>query len=177
MSIIQEALKKVQRTTSAKIKNTGPAHIPYRKDASEGDIVKGMLKPRKKKNAMPGIIVKMIVYVLAAAVIAAAFFISLSAWRKARPMVIAGQDEIPAQEVTYRPMSNIEIKGGYIAGDDRPELILNGIMYLGQGNSKAIINNAIVMESDTVKGARIMRINERNVVLEYKDTEITLRLR
>jgi len=63
--------------------------------------------------------------------------------------------------------------------DDRPKsgsrYLLNGIMYL-EGGSKAIINNTIVREGDTIDGAAVRKIGKNDVILEVDGSEVTLRV-
>ena len=58
----------------------------------------------------------------------------------------------------------------------KPQFILNGIMYLNDG-PQAIINNSTVSEGEMTGGAKVMRINKNNVVLNFNDLEITLSLK
>ena len=56
-----------------------------------------------------------------------------------------------------------------------PNLALNGIMYLAE-RPQAIINDSVVMVGDTVGGAKVTRINDSSVLLNYSGLEITLTL-
>ena len=56
------------------------------------------------------------------------------------------------------------------------DFILNGIMYLEAG-PRAIINNNIVEEGDVVKGATVAKIDKKSVLLRTGDSEIILELR
>jgi len=91
-------------------------------------------------------------------------------------------DIVSHQEITYKPIaSKIELEPNAhpVIGLQKSyegQFILNGIMYLNTG-SRAIINNSVVMEGDTISGAKIMRINKRNVVLNFNNLEITLSLK
>ncbi len=67
------------------------------------------------------------------------------------------------------PISNIK-------SDDTPLFLLNGIMYLETG-PKAIIDGSVVEEGDVIRGATVKAINKNNVILDYKDREISLNLK
>lgn len=54
-------------------------------------------------------------------------------------------------------------------------LALNGIMYLVE-RPQAIINDSVVEVGDIVDGAKVTRINNSSVLLNYNDAEITLTL-
>ena len=56
-----------------------------------------------------------------------------------------------------------------------PNLALNGIMYLAE-RPQAIINDSVVMVGDTVGGAKVTRITNSSVLLNYNDADITLTL-
>ena len=56
-----------------------------------------------------------------------------------------------------------------------PNLALNGIMYLAE-RPQAIINDSVVTVGDTVGGAKVTRINNSSVLLNYNGLEITLTL-
>lgn len=56
-----------------------------------------------------------------------------------------------------------------------PNLALNGIMYLAE-RPQAIINDSVVMVGDTVGGAKVTRINNSSVLLNYNGLEMTLTL-
>ena len=55
-------------------------------------------------------------------------------------------------------------------------LVLNGIMYLDEG-PRAIINNSIVTEGDNIDGAVVRKINRKSVVLSSGGSEFTLNLK
>jgi type II secretory pathway component PulC len=51
--------------------------------------------------------------------------------------------------------------------------VLNGIMFLVDG-PRAIINDIMVGEGETVGGAKVAKIKKDKVVLEYKESEVYL---
>ena len=57
-----------------------------------------------------------------------------------------------------------------------PSLVLNGIMYSGQ-KRYAIINNGMVLEGESVGGAKVERIEKNEVLLKFDSREIILRLK
>jgi hypothetical protein len=56
------------------------------------------------------------------------------------------------------------------------DYVLNGIMYL-EGAPRAIINNAMVEEGDTVDGAKVVKIEKRTVVLQQNGYDINLNIK
>lgn len=78
----------------------------------------------------------------------------------------------PAEKKPPEPQSPKSFK----LGQHHPNLILNGIMLLSD-KPRAIINDAIVEEGDTVGGAKVVKINKNKVTLIYEDLEIILNLK
>lgn len=58
---------------------------------------------------------------------------------------------------------------------DLGSFILDGIMYIAD-RPRAIINNIIVGEGETVGGANVEKIRKDSVVLKYNESEVTLKL-
>ena len=185
MSIIQEALKKAQGQS----KDTPSRETPAQKEkplASKSIFDKTVVaKTRKaylKDNFKP---IAIFLSLLIAAVI---FLIGTSISKSNNAgKALAAKTAVSTQEVQYKPMPKIETKPKEttvseiqtvlkVANAQYPDLVLNGIMYLEIG-PRAIINDAIVEEGDTVKGARVTKINKKSVVLEYNNVEITLNLK
>lgn len=185
MSIIQEALKKAQGQSKDAPGRETPAQKekpPASKSIFDKTVVAKTRKLYPKDNFR-------LIAVSASLLLAAAiFFVSLSVSNSRNAgKALAAKTILSTQEVQYKPMPKIETKPKEttvsevqtvvkVANAQYPDLVLNGIMYLEIG-PRAIINDAIVEEGDTVKGARVTKINKKNVVLEYNNVEITLNLK
>jgi hypothetical protein len=59
---------------------------------------------------------------------------------------------------------------------EKPKFVVNGIMYV-EGNPRAIINDYVVREGDTVDGAFIVKISPDSVIVRQKDAEKPLYLK
>ena len=180
MSIIQEALKKVQGpgfrvqgSEQEKENSTGPA--PHKKPfvgAKGADALKARLVP----------VGVLLIILIAVGGFTLKGIVSNSASRETRPAAAS-------QEVIYRPIVNDAVNPDlkpnaleqslrlHLPGASKyPEFVLNGIMYLEEG-PRAIINNAIVEEDSMVNGAKVAKIDRKSVTLLYDDVEITLNLK
>jgi len=190
MSIIQEALKKAQEWSAED--NAGvETREPGSNDVFVGDIVADKLsvppqvvrlQSRKRRKGIPAATV--IAGAITAALIVAIAALALSS-RNAGSKAGLKEDEsaVSHQDVTYKriapdkaaaPGANVPAKAP--DATSAPKLILNGIMYIDE-NPRAIINNAIVREGGTVSGAKVIKINERSVILKNGFVEITLTLK
>lgn len=187
MSIIQEALKKAQ--SDVKPPAPSPAEIPQvEKPLRSGSIPAAKPAAQKigtslaRNKHTPMIALSLVVIVFAIPV--AGRLLSLTGGRSNRA---SGTN---VQEISYKPIVADEAKNpnpmagqnqpsisaGILKLSDRPDLVLNGIMYLEEG-PRAIINNFIVAPGDLVSGAKVTKISRKNVILEYRDVEITLSLK
>lgn len=175
MSIIQEALKKAQ----VDLKRTG------QEDASSDTLrsASAATPPLAEKRASTARItsIKVVVSVFVTALlllfsIAAAFVLIHKKTDSVKTDEAAGRT--PAQDISYAPIRKHDADQGKPASIavKAPELNLSGIMY-SEESPRAIINDRIVGPDDLVSGAKIKKINPRNVVLEFEDTEITLNLK
>ena len=185
MSIIQEALKKVQNYTGdreviqqASQKNGLNEQIP---EAAGHVEARSRFSIKNSRVIVLGSIALVLVMILSAKhLIAGAFSANAHA-----PKNVSDQIAFPSQEVVYKPISgngtkldaqapvlqkSIELKPQY------PDLTLNGIMFLEAG-PRAIVNNSIVEVGNTVSGATVTKINRKSVALEYSGVEITLSLK
>lgn len=183
MSIIQEALKKAQTDEKApEVRPAAPAPELKKIDRT----VSRSTRPVSRR---PVTISRFIGPIVAIIAVVVAMLFLLLVLLKGRTDPSAGA---PAsnQEVSYRPIPKpstaagdvteplqkaalaVNVKGaaGY------PDLLLNGIMYREEG-PRAIINNVIVEEGDLVSGAKVTKITQKSVVLEFSDVEITLNLK
>lgn len=184
MSIIQEALKKAQVSVGA-----GAPKEPAR----EPKAGQPQQPPAKAAHAVkPGIFPKTVVIaatvVLIAAIAVVALFVGSLVSTRPGQDAASALPAPPAQEVRLRELPKAEadaVSGGAAQDAARlnaelastaPKLVLNGIMYLEEG-PRAIVNNAMVEVGDFVSGAKVVRIDRKNVVLVYNDVEITLTLK
>ncbi len=184
MSIIQEALQKAQS-------NVKPAGNQAGENVVKNSVqpVQPTAKPvnQKKNGARTALNTALSLLTLA---ILTSFAIILGAKFLSKAAVRQAPKDTLAQDISYGPIMNsynplastlIEnvkqtIPSGALKPVGSPELVLNGIMYLDDG-SRAIINNAIVGDGDSVSGAKVIKINSNNVILQYQDAEITLSLK
>lgn len=81
----------------------------------------------------------------------------------------SGTDDFPA-------LPSIVFKQPEEKAAPGPEFALNGIMYL-EGSPRAIINDSMVGIGDVVSGAKVIKIEKRYVVLQYRGSEISLDLK
>ena len=184
MSVIQEALHRVQSEAKASEVCPETPQIKKMPEATLGP--KPIAKKNKKKIALD----KTALTILSLVVITAFslfFLIQIFALIKKnqektrssavqdvtyRPIIKTGEKVFSAKRVKSldTPASNLKDITGH------PGLTLNGIMYIEEG-PKAIINNSIVETGDLVSGAKVIKINPKNVVLEHNEVEITLNLK
>lgn len=172
MSIIQEALKKVER-----------------KVAPEAGLPQKVAGPRQTEitpqhKATPFGIKPVILAVFIIVVIFTVWQFSLG--DRAKSKNAAKADSVataPHQEITYKPIVEKKAEPAEVRTDvvanlkkQEPKFILNGIMYLEDG-PQAIINDALVREGDIVNSAKVARINRNSVVLNLDDVEMTLILK
>jgi len=186
MSIIQEALKKVQDYTEDK----GVIQQEAQKTVLDEPIMEGA-RPIQAKSRFsvknPRVIALGSIVLVLVMILSTKQLITGILSANARNARKTGADQItfPSQEVVYKPISgsdtkldagapifqkSIELKSQY------PDLTLNGIMFLEAG-PRAIINNSIVGVGNTVSGATVTKINRKSVALEYSGVEITLNLK
>jgi hypothetical protein len=178
MSIIQEALKKAENskpqaavpniTTEERkpdfmLKETPPAAAAKARPAPK--------KANKANRAFSPIFILMPIFF--AAVILAAFFAFKVAF-KPKPAVTAPaapvvQNAAPSRQEVVR-------KDAAPVSKEVPKFELSGIMQLDAG-PKAIINGSVVKEGDAIGGATVGKINNSDVVLNYEDFEIQLKLK
>lgn len=185
MSIIQEALKKAQGQTkeAAGGERSAPKERP-----PAAETIFGKTPVAKTRKPYPKDGLKPMVIFLGLLIAAIIFLIGLSISNSRNAgKALAAKKASSTQEVQYKPIAKVEAKPKETAVSEVntlvktadaecPDLVLNGIMYLEIG-PRAIINDSIVEEGDTVKGARVTRINRKSVVLEYDNVEITLNLK
>lgn len=185
MSIIQEALKKAER----QIKD--PKQAPPAPSADSSSRVKapealsGPVRATKTPAAGhdPKAVAILLVILLVTAVVAASQLFPRKniparpsvAEEPGKPAAVAAKSEaLPAlPSVIFQqpqPQQPEERKAA------APEFVLNGIMYL-EGSPRAIINDSMVEVGDTVSGASVVKIDKKNVRLEYNGAEISLDLK
>jgi len=191
MSIIQEALKKVQANVAKK-----DMQMPAQPEAAKEINTSGTFSENRSKNDMPSHS-NLGAYLIAAFVA----LLVITIWQVAskRPEKISRSGQIqsplpassnPQTDTKYLPLSDLEIKpiftpsdafktdaAGKSPGAIAPSnIVLSGIMYL-EGGPRAMLNNSIVAEGETVDGYTVLKINRRDVVLKSDNSEITLELK
>lgn len=186
MSIIQEALRRAEMDVKAP--GTSPNNNDNPKNTPESiqrpDVV---VKKNKKKIVVnkATLMSLALVALMAFAVFSVRQYLVASKKVQGKPLVTA-----PVQDATYRPIiktntvtdSDLKLQeqpaqpANLKDITDYPGMTLNGIMYVEE-EPRAIINNSIVGVGDLVTGAKVTKINPKNVVLEYNDVEITLNLK
>ncbi|MFA5145850.1 MAG: hypothetical protein WC515_00500 [Candidatus Omnitrophota bacterium] len=197
MSIIQEALKKVQGEIRGGTRTPEPVvrtDERHKFQPSPNPLPPAIFSPIKKRPAVaPEQIVSV---VLSVAVIIAVFWLYTATGGrqgKTQPDGTASH-----QEVAYKPIAGAEKNAVPEEASGRPgadgisapaparetppaklqypDFVLNGIMYIEE-RPQAIINNGVVEEGDMISGAKVIRIMKNGVLMNLNDTEITLSLR
>lgn len=165
MSIIQEALKKVEKPDLKKEKELKQEDPEVKKDVSvpvnkthSGNLWPG---PRPVYYALTALLV----LILAGIVIRASSPAASTAPAPIQPRKVGPiMPSIERREEAPVPKRRKENIGGFV---------LNGIMYLVDG-PRAIINDIIVGEGETVDGAKVEKIKKDQVLLKYNDSEVAL---
>ena len=162
MSIIQEALRK------AGVPNSKPEVTPEIKPVPP----QGATKPNSdNKSAEP----KLIYYAMTGILLVLLFGIIMIITRSSqssdthvsmkntKPTILPKIERRESQPAPFRRKENI---GGFV---------LNGIMQLVDG-PRAIINDIMVGEGETVNGAKVEKIKKDSVLLNYNDSEVALNI-
>ena len=178
MSIIQEALKKAQRTTTVNKKAVSDDII------AKSETVAGVVNKKSlaKKNN------RLLLYALFSIVVVSVsvliYFLMISPRAIPAPTPPPALPAKPPQE-SSQVVQIVYDKGAApenpaIAEKDittlQNDFVLSGIMHLEDG-PRAIINNSSVMTGGYVNGAMVVAINENSVILKKGNAEITLRLK
>lgn len=165
MSIVQEALKKVQKT-------------PGKEYATvfRGSAVKGHGKASR-------ILVIAVIAVLLIGIGGFALKAYIAIGNKLGEAV--NKDIESKQRVTFKPLPAADQKpapGLPVSGvNDKdvkskyPRLVLSGIMYIEE-RPRAIINGSVVEEGGSISGAQVRQIRRDSVVLTFEDMEMTINL-
>lgn len=191
MSVIQDALRKVQYT---------PEQVIARKTKKDNDGLEifgsGMISEsllsrpsnkvaQAKKLYLPLLLAS--VAIIIAVIIATLLYFNFAHRNvTAKKVIVKTSIPLPANMVNVdRP----EQKTVAVVSDpintardiativvQSPDFVLNGIMYLETG-PRAIINDSVVEEGDTINGAKVTSIKRQSVTLDDKGKEIDLRLR
>ena len=180
MSIIQEALKKVQRYAKDDRSRT-PRQQEY-----EPERARPLDEAPSEKSAdsfsIKKIDPKIAITLAVITLIIAAIITGRSLHKNGQAVKMAvTAPAAPAQEAAYKPEKPAETAAEITpklveTKPQLPELILNGIMYVA-GIPRAIINNSMVEVGDDVSGAAIIKINRKNVILRFNGIDITLNLK
>ena len=186
MSIIQEALKKAQNyidNQKSSQKERAEEAIHAEKETPQQRIATTYKKSFKSTPLL------LIVFIILAAFAAKQFLLPVVKTRLGNRVKTGSGDMISHQDITYKPIvpaeteprapyANPTTPSAEVRKNVRPtpDFVLNGIMYLNDG-PQAVINGSRVTEGDKVNGAKVVKINKNNVVLNFDDFEITLNLK
>jgi hypothetical protein len=175
MSIIQEALKKAERHIKDP-KKAAPSAEALPPVSSDQSSVKA---PRPAAGSDPKAVAILIVILIATAVFAASQLfpkknIPAKSSVATTPAVPAKIEEpLALPSVIFQQAAAQQPEEKKLSS---PEFVLNGIMYL-EGSPRAIINDVMVEVGDTVGGASVVKIEKKNVLLQYNDADIVLDLK
>ena len=184
MSIIQEALRKAQKTPV--VRN---AAIPAQRALPKMGNIRVPIEKPKMKNDM-----RLALYALLFLAVFSFFAVKYFSLTPRRPAVTppvhlknkpvpvrAAQPDLLPPIVEKQPVAvkTPSIKLQPIIPQQpaiqQEDFKLSGIMHLEDG-LRAIINNLTVVEGDEVSGATVASITEHSVILKKGGSEITLRL-
>ena len=160
MSIIQDALKKVQ--------------VDYAKKKVSPPKVK--IRQRKKKmTPMRVTLISSITVVFISSILIIGLGVKLFLLFRETAVKRTGK-EIPAAA----PKSSPKVKTAPAipeepAGPAIPDFVLNGVMYL-DGKPQAIINGYMLEEGDTLNGATVALIDKDYALLNLRDSKIKVKL-
>jgi hypothetical protein len=194
MSIIQEALKKAEKhIKNPKQAGVAPAAPVSSVSSADQSFVKA---PRPAAGQDPKAVAILLIILVVTAVFAASQLApkknisekpSVADEAVTKPAAVSSKGEglpvlpsvifqqPPGNAATLRPADQPSAR----AEEKKPaasEFVLNGIMYL-EGSPRAIINDSMVEAGDTVDGARVVKIDKRNVLLEYNGAQLSLDLK
>jgi len=174
MSIIQEALKKIDEDSKkpeiAAIEAVRPA------PAKQEQPVK--VRSTHYIDSAQNQGVRMVYFVSIAVLAAILIGILIMAFQANAPHVKHKNAAAPVLLPKLEPVPQVrENRPAQNHGNigDLGGFILDGIMYIAD-RPRAIINNIIVGEGESVDGANVEEINKDNVVLKYNESEVTLKL-
>jgi hypothetical protein len=168
VSIIQEALKKVGTGQSRETQSPPPPNA-----APPETAVKKPVSAAATQKSEPGL--KVIYYTIAALLVV--ILIGIAARISHSPAPVSTRHAVTPKKIEPI-MPTIEKREESPAPKKRKReniggFVLNGIMYLVDG-PRAIINDIIVGEGESVGGAKVQKIKKDQVVLEYDDSEVEL---
>lgn len=182
MSIIQEALKKVQKhpernDSDRRAPEPDVSKIPY------DDISDKKYSVGSQKLILPvGAAILLIAVILYTLKHMPPRAKPLEASNKATVVSAKNTDAEIAKPAVEDERVDRQVRTPYIppnispAGPQDPVFVLNGIMFLETG-SRAIINGSVVEKGDKVSGATVEAIEREKVFLRYNDEKITLKLK
>lgn len=160
MSIIQEALKKAGDSSPRPEVRQEEKIVPP-KEILKPDIVKKSVESKYVYYAMTGFLLVLL------------FGIIMIVSRSSQSAVIPA----PIKKVETAILPKIERREEPAPSRRKREnvggFVLNGIMQLVDG-PRAIINDIIVGEGETVSGAKVTKIKKDGVLLNYNDSEVDL---
>ena len=181
MSIIQEALKKAEKTPEITY-GIGKNNLLYKK---EGVVKVVGSRPNVRSNSR--ILIYALAFLVVLSILAVKYFSTIPHKTAAGMVPVPAPSEAiePVQPVAQPPVapqpvtiSPLAIRSVVVqpAAAPQAEFTLSGIMHLEVG-PRAIINNLMVAEGDRVEDATIITITDDSVLLQKRDSEITLHLK
>lgn len=154
MSIIYDALKKVERANSELPQVNKQEKSPPRR-----------AKPRVRMYLLSFLALLLGIWLVDSA---PGLFINASRLKMARANVK------PAGEIyNYAPVSPEVVKAASLIPQIRANFSLNGIFF-SDNEGFALINNQILKEGDTIEGAKVLRISANEVELDLGESVIKL---
>lgn len=185
MSIIQEALKKVQSDYAQK--KISPPKVKIKQEAVPSDTGKRnlfkALRMKKKLTPMRLTIMSSIMVVFISSMVIVGFGLKLFLLFRETAEKKRNK-EVPLAVVTPQNLSQTKAapaipkrnKPSYDTAESRPpNFVLNGVMYL-DGKPQAIINGYMLEEGDMLNGATVMLIDKDYVLLNLNDSKIKVKM-
>lgn len=164
MSIIQEALRKAGSAETKEMPEIKREEIPVPQfEIRKSDPVKRSAEPKHIYYAMTGFLLIILFAIIVIVSRSSQPAIATASVKKIEPTIL------PKIERREEPMSSSRRKeniGGFV---------LNGIMHLVDG-PRAIINDVVVGEGETINGAKVEKIKKDGVLLKYNDSEVVLNI-
>ena len=156
MSIIQEALRKLQDKRAGDPDSPAPEWTPSNSEAPS---------PRSEKRSVPR---GRWMWGLAFLLVGSGVWM----WRN----VHQPQADLTSSKPTVPSSSLFSFSNSPPSSQEVSALVLKGIVRGGAGEPVAILGNQIVKVKDRVGGFQVDSINERDVVLICKDERLVLKL-
>jgi len=162
MSIIQEALKKAGNAEQKPEVRHEEKPVPP-KEIPRPVIVKKSVESKYVYYAMTGLLLVLLFGII--------MIVSRSSQSAVTPVQVKKVETVILPKIERREeLAPSRRKKESIGG-----FVLNGIMQLVDG-PRAIINDIIVGEGETIGGAKVTKIKKDSVILNYNDSEVDLNI-